>query len=435
MLDTIWRGARHRLRRELSGKDYEAWIEPLRAVAWSPGELTLEAPSGFFREWVRRHFLAALAGAVGEASGKPASVSVVVNRSLDVPARTPRAREAGPVAAPPPAVHTFENFVVGVSNQVAFGAAQSVVARPGERFNPLFVFGGVGMGKTHLLGAVAIGVANARGAAAVAHVSAEEFVNQMVNGLKTGRMARFRNRFRSIETLVVDDIQFLSGKKRSQEEFQHTFNALRESRRQIVIASDRAPHDMPGLESTLRSRFASGLLARIEAPDPELRLALVRRKATALGLAFEPPVEQYLADEWCPNVRDLEGALLRLEAYSTLAGGDLTLAGVRHALGRSPAASGRPTIERVIGEVCHDFELSRAEIISPRRTARVALPRQVAMYLCREHTDAPLSKIGAEFGGRDHSTVVHALGAIERRVREDAELRQRLSALRARLGA
>ena len=438
MLDTIWLETKRRLRVELPEKDYEAWIGPLRAARWNVGEITLETPSAFFRDWLRRNFLTSIERAVTGASGAPAVVTLVVNRALDVPARGPvkaGRREVSTVGLPPPR-YTFDTFVVGASNHVAFGAARAVVTRPGARFNPLFLHGGVGLGKTHLLSAVAHALAVEQRHGAVACLSAENFVNEMIAALRRDRMEQFRHRFRGIETLVVDDVQFLAGKMRSQEEFCHTFNSLHDGRKQIVLASDRPPEEMPGIEEALRNRFASGLLACIDPPDPALRLALVRRKAAATGIELDADVAGYLADGWCPNVRVLEGALTRIEAYTSLSGRPISLALVREALGTPPAASGpQATMERIIGEVCDHFKVSRADITSIRRTARVAVPRQVAMYLCRHHTDAPLNRIGASLGGRDHSTVVHALSAIERRIAKDAALRESVLALKARLGA
>jgi len=438
MPHTIWLAAQRRLRGELLDKDFETWIEPLRPGRWSSGALTLEAPSAFAREWVKQHFMAALESAVAEASGAPAAVTLLVNRSLDVPAarhaRPARRAERGPAA--PPARYTFESFVVGGSNRLAHGAARAVVSQPGVRFNPLFVYGGCGLGKTHLANAIANALGVERPAGRVACLSAENFVNAMILAIQGRSMERFRQRFRGIQMLVVDDVHFLAEKRRSQEEFCHTFNALHQGSRQIVLTSDRAPHALPGIEEALRDRFASGLLAQIEPPDAELRLALVTSKASTLGLALPPEIVAYLAEGWCTNVRVLEGAITRLEAYATLAGRPITLALAHEALGPGPAArNGAPTVEGIIGEVCRQYKLSRAEIVSARRTARVAIPRQLAMYLCRHHTDVALHRIGAELGGRDHSTVLHALGAIERRLAKDAALRETVSAVRARLRA
>ena len=437
MPGTIWVEAQRRLRGELLDKDYDTWIAPLRAVRWSAETLTLEAPSGFARDWLKHHFMPALVRAVSEASGSRADVVLLVNRELSVPARAAahpaRGAERGGGLAP--SRYTFDTFVVGESNRVAYGAARAVVAQPGLRFNPLFVYGGCGLGKTHLLSAVAGDLARERPSGAVQCLTAENFVNEMIAALEARRMDRFRRKFRGIQTLVIDDIQFLAEKRRSQEEFAHTFNALHESARQIVIASDRPPHDLPGVAEALRCRFASGLLAHIDPPDAALRRALVERKASALGVSFAQEVGGYLAEEWCANVRELEGALTRVEAYASLSGRAIDLALVREALGPSPVARRGPSLQRIIAEVCQHYRLSRDDLSGPRRTARLAVPRQLAMYLCRQHTDVPLGKIGAELGGRDHSTVVHALGAIERRLERDATLREAASVLRARLCA
>ena len=441
-LDTIWLAVRRRLRGKLAEKDYDAWIEPLRAARWTPGELTLEAPSAFFRDWLRRHFVRVIEDAAAAEMDGPVGITLVVNRALDV--RTaPEPDDSGrrgPVRPGyagdvPPARYTFDNFVVGTSNQVAYNAARAVVAQPGARFNPLFLYGGVGLGKTHLLSAVAHALSVERRHGAVAYLSAENFLNEMIAGLNAQRMDRFRRRFRSIETLVVDDIQFLAGKMRSQEEFHHTFDALHALRKQIVIASDRSPEEIPGIEETLRSRFSAGLMADVKSPDPALRHALLRQKAAVLGLEVSSDVAGYVAEGWCGNVRQLEGALNRLSAFSSLSGRVVDMALVREVLGAPPASAGKgANVERIIGEVCQHFRLTRAELESARRNARIAVPRQLAMYLCRHHTDVPLAKIGAKLGGRDHSTVVHALTAIERRLASDASLREAMSALRARLG-
>ena len=437
MPDTIWLEAQRALRAELAEKDYETWIEPLRATGWTGAALTLETPSAFARDWLKSRFLPILEQAVARVSGGPAAVTLLVNRELDVPARIALpARRAERPATSPPARYTFETFVVGASNRLAHNAARAVVNQPGSRFNPLFLYGGCGLGKTHLLSAVANALAYQSPIGTVASLSAENFVNEMILAIRGHRMDRFRQKFRGIRVLVIDDIQFLAEKRRSQEEFCHTFNALHEGSRQIVIASDRAPHDMPGIEEALRYRLASGLLAAIEPPDAALRLALVEQKARGLGLTLPADVAACLAESWCMNVRVLEGALTRLDAYASLAGRPIRLGLVREALGAPPSSGdGGPTVDRIIGEVCQHFKVSRAEIASARRTARLALPRQVAMYLCRHHTEVPLARIGAELGGRDHSTVLHALSAIEKKLGADMALRETVASLRARLRA
>lgn len=447
MLDTIWLEARRRIRAELPEKDFHTWIEPLRAASWRPGELTLEAPSSFYRDWLRRNFLGELERAVTEASGAPATVSLTVNRALDVPVAAAPARR-GPLHAssPPPAArprtpaqpgrrYTLDGFVVGASNQVAYGAALAIIEQPGVRFNPFVVYGGSGLGKTHLTRAIGQALME-RQRGAVACISAEHFVNEMVGSIRGKRMERFRERFRGIETLIIDDIQFLAGKIGSQEEFRNTFNHLHDGHKQIVLACDRLPRDVPGMTETLRNRFAAGLLARIDPPDPALRQALVRRKAEEFGLDLDADVADYLADGFCANVRDLEGALKCLDASATLTGCRLTLDLARRALDApSNGAADRPATERICRAVCAEFGLTMEELTGRRRTAEVATARQVAMLLVREETDLTLGGIGALMGGRDHSTVVYALGAIERRLRHDADVKRAVEAVRQRLRA
>ena len=442
MVDTIWTEAQRQLRGALASKDFEFWIAPLRVVRHESDELTLEVASQFARDWIAREYLALVERAVGLVSGRDTRVRLVVNRQL-APVLPPRrsAQRVAPAAGDEKAADanarfTFDNFVVGATNEVAYRAAKTIVEAPGQRYNPLFIHGDFGLGKTHLLSAIGHAIKHAQRGGGVACLTAEHFVNELVGAIRRDQMDRFRQRYRNISTLVVDDVQFLRGKKRSQEEFAHTFNALHELGKQIVLASDRPPHELADMERALCGRFASGLLVDILPPDQALRRLLVERKAAALGLALQPSVVRYLADEWCPNVRELEGTLTRLGAFESLCGRTLTLAAAREALApyvRGARTTERASVARIIGEVCRHYRLTPAELTSARRTARLSVPRQVAMFLCRRHTDAPLQAIGAELGGRDHSTVVHALGAVERRLAADHELRSTVAALEARL--
>jgi chromosomal replication initiator protein len=439
MVDTIWVGVRRELRGRLAARDYETWIAPLRAASWGDGTLTVEAPTDFAADWVRGRHLGALTGAVTEVTGAPATVRIVVNRALEQPPpertrHTTRRATPSDVAKTPPPRYSFETFVVGASNRVAYEGARALVERPG-RFTPFFLHGGTGLGKTHLLMAVAHASAAADGSR-VLYLTAEGFVNEMVEAIRRRQMERFRARFRNVGTLIVDDVQFLAGKTRSQEEFGHTFKALHDGRRQIVLASDRAPQDLPGIDGALRSRFASGLMADVQPPDPELRLALVRRKASELALQLDDDVVRHLAEHWCSNGRELEGVLLRLDAVATVAGRPITMHLVDEALApyaRRKAPLG-PTSAGIIGEVCRHFGVSEEELASPGRTRRLVVPRQVAMWLCRQHTQAALAEIGHHLGGRDHATVLHALGKIEQRLASDAELRETITRLAGRVG-
>ena len=441
MVDTIWSEAQRQLRGALASKDFEFWIAPLRVAGRDANEITLEVASQFARDWITGEYLPLIERAVGLASGRDTKVRLVVNRQLAPVLPDRRA----PQRVPPPAAeerseaasrYTFETFVVGASNEVAFRAAQAIVESPGQRYNPLFIHGGFGLGKTHLLSAIGHAIRHGRRSGGVAFVTAENFVNDLMGGLRRDQMDRFRHRYRGISTLVVDDVQFLGGKKRSQEEFAHTFNTLHALGKQIVLASDRPPHELPDTEERLRSYFSSGLMADVLPPDATLRQRLVERKAAAIGLDLPPAVIRHLADRWCPNVRELEGTLTRLAAFADLCGRTLTLAAAREALApyvRGARTTERASVARIIGEVCRHYHVTHTELSSARRTARLSVPRQVAMFLCRRHTDAPLQAIGAELGGRDHSTVVHALGAVERRIAGDVAFRDAVAALEARL--
>lgn len=441
MVDTVWQDVRGWLRERLVARDYDTWIAPVRQGRWADGELLLEVGSGFVAERLRTRWLAEIEAGLRAVVGNGGRVRVVENAALASPrperqpprpAPLPRAASGGGDAVAP--FGRFETFVVGESNRVAYEAARAVVERPGARYNPLFLHGGVGLGKTHLLGAVANALLAQGARGQVASISAEHFVNEMIAALQRRQMDRFRQRFRGIGTLIVDDIQFFADKQRSQEEFTHTFNALYDGRKQIVVASDRPPDALPGFGDTLRNRFAAGLLADIRPPDPALRRALVRRKAVDRGLAIDEPIERYLAERWCANGRELEGALQRIEAYASLESRPLTLALVRDALaGCGQDGQRRLTVARIVGEVCRFYGVTEAELRSRSRARRLAGPRQMAMFLCRRHTEVPLGAIGAELGGRDHSTVVHALGTIEARLAREADLRNALETLERRL--
>jgi chromosomal replication initiator protein len=440
MVDAIWGKVKQELRGRLAQRHFDAWIEPARAVRWLDGVLTLEVASPFAREFLRRHLGDEIERTLSAVTGAAGTVDLLVNRALEQrgrsavrasgdEARGPAKATAGAHPLPP---CTFEGFVVGQSNVMAYRAAHAVATDPGIRFNPLFIHGGVGLGKTHLLAAVANALlASGR---PVRYLSGEAFVNEMIGALRRDRMEQFRRRFRGIDTLIVDDVQFLAGKTRSQAEFTHTFNALHQNGKQIVLASDRAPEEMPGLEGALRNRFASGLTVDVTAPDAELRCALVRQKLDAVSVVPDDTVVELLTRHWWENVRELEGLVTRVSAFATLTGRHVDRIMVEEALG---IAARRPpqriSMESVTSLVCEAFGVTREEIESARRTARIALSRQVAMYLCRHHTDRSLAAIGQAFGGRDHTTVVHSLGVVERRLREDDRLREAVRTVQERL--
>jgi chromosomal replication initiator protein len=451
MGDTIWAGAKQLLRVDLSEKDFETWIAPLQYAGWFPatkdgfgngledglGELAVDAPNTFVRDWIRRHWQGALDAAVRTASGQPATVRLNVNPALQAVPAAPTAD--APVAASsrprrqashgPLPRHSFDDFVVGASNQAAYRAMRAV-AEGNTALNPLFIYGRTGLGKTHLLESVARALMLA-GVGPVALVPAETFVNDMISAIKHHRMERFRGRYRALRTLIVDDVQFFCGKSHSQQEFKQTFNALYDGRRQIILASDRPPEELE-LEDSLRSRFGSGCLVDVQPPDPALRLELVHRKSEALQLLLPPDAITYIAAGFCENVRRLEGALQRVNAMCTLSGRDVSLALVIEALAPiAPKSMLAPTVDRIVDLICRERAIERADLVSPRRSQPISEARHLAMYLCRVCTQVPLERIGEAFGGRDHSTVLHGVRRVEKRMKTDDVFRQLVRKLEA----
>ena len=375
----------------------------------------------------------ALEAALGEATSGDLSI-------IDVRIRKPGQQELFPV--PPAAAaqqspranarlsglspkYTFDSFVVGASNQFAHAACKAVASQPGDHYNPLFIYGGVGLGKTHLVNAIGHQVLERNPEARIAYLSSESFMNELIAALRRDRMDDFKSRFRRIEVLIVDDVQFLAGRERTQEEFFHTFNSLYEARRQIVLTSDKFPKEIPDLEERLRNRFEWGLIADIQPPDMETRVAIIEKKAELEQFELPHEVALFLASNIDSNVRELEGSLTRLGAFASLNRCPITIDFAREVL-QNVLRDKRDraiTIESIQKAVCDFYNIRPNELRSKKRTRNVALPRQVAMYLCRRYTEASFPVIGDRFGGRDHSTVIHAAQVVERRLQEDAAFR------------
>jgi chromosomal replication initiator protein len=381
---------------------------------------------------------------VSELSGTPCAVRVIVadGPSLERRVAPPEAKPSEPEAPRPARVpkigrlvahYTFETFVVGAANEVAFRAAQAVSAAPGRRFNPVFLHGGVGLGKTHLVNAIAHELLGRRARMQIACLPAESFMNALITSLRQDQMNAFRERFRQVDALILDDVQFLAGKERTQEEFFHTFNALYGNEKQIVLTSDKPPSAITGLEQRLRSRFEGGLLADIHPPTREMRLAILRGKAASGGIELAPDVAELLVQRSGASVRELEGALNRVSAIAAVRGTAITPELAAAALG--PFARQRhtvsvETIQELVGE---RFGLSVAELISHRREREVSYPRQLAMYLSRTLAEASFPSIAEKFGGRDHSTVMYAVKVIETRRAVEASVDQMLLGMEGEL--
>lgn len=432
-MDDIWTQVLNHLRASVPPNAYETWIKPLTGKV-EGGTLVIGAPNKFFREWVKEHYLEYIQGALREASPKPLEIEFVVEKVAEVsPAvaeEDERVRQALQYFHPR---YTFENFVVGSGNQLAHAAALAVVEKPGLRYNPLFIYGGVGLGKTHLLNAIGqkvIKEGKVSDPLKVCYISAEEFTNELINSIRYERMDAFRNKYRTMEMLLIDDIQFIAGKERTQVEFFHTFNTLYQNKKQIVITSDRFPKDIANIEERLRSRFEWGLIVDIQPPDVETKVAILKKKAEMENIDLPDDVAFFLASRIdSSNIRILEGCLIRLGAYASLTRRRIDIDLAKEALKNIIKEEQPITIERIVQKVAAYFNVKTKEILSNRRTQKIVLPRQVAMYLAKKHTDTPLVEIGRRFGGKDHSTVIYAIKKVEQKLKKDPLFRDMLEEL------
>jgi chromosomal replication initiator protein len=459
-MNGLWQRATDRVREELGQVGYETWIGPLNFVGIHGKTATIEAPNRFFRDWVQERYLALLKQSLSKEAGEPVDIRLThgENGSSTGMLKTPRARSAPTpavangvhvpngtnAAATDPSSHerhpqlnsryTFAEFVVGSGNQFAHAAALAVANQPGEKYNPLFIYGGVGLGKTHLVSAIGHRMyAAGDRPRKVLFMPAEVFMNELIGSLRRDKMTEFRDRFRRVDALILDDVQFLAGRERTQEEFFHTFNALHADRRQIVLTSDKVPREIPGLEDRLRNRFESGLIADVGPPDLETRVAIVQKKAAHENLKLAPEVALYIAQNVSSNVRELEGCLTRLAALASLNKSAITLDFAKQALHdliRNHQA--RPDIESIQRAVADFFHIRLADLKSKKRTQHIAFCRQVAMYLCRKLTESSFPTIGEAFG-RDHSTVIHAHNLILRRVSNDSAFRMSIEKIEREL--
>lgn len=429
-MDDIWTQVLDQLRVSIPPNAYETWIKPLRAKV-EGGTLVIGAPNKFFREWVKEHYLEYIQGALRESCPEPLEIEFVVEKTAE--AGPPAAEEDERVRQALQYFHpryTFENFVVGSGNQLAHAAALAVVEKPGLRYNPLFIYGGVGLGKTHLLNAIGQKVIKegmVPDPLKVCYISAEEFTNELINSIRYERMDAFRNKYRTMEMLLIDDIQFIAGKERTQVEFFHTFNTLYQNKKQIVITSDRFPKDIANIEERLRSRFEWGLIVDIQPPDVETKVAILKKKAEMENIDLPDDVAFFLASRIdSSNIRILEGCLIRLGAFASLTRRRIDIELAKEALKNIIKEDQPITVEKIVHKVAAYFNVKTKEILSNRRTQKIVLPRQVAMYLAKKYTDTPLVEIGRHFGGKDHSTVIYAIKKVEQRLRKDPLFRDML---------
>ena len=435
--DRLWTEVSSRLREALNETTYKTWFGDARALDLTDERFVIAVPNDFSKTWIRGHFLELIRAAVTDCTGTQRRVVIAVR---ELP-REERARKVKP-AVGTQAVgglnpkYTFDSFVIGSSNRFAHAAALVVAEAPAQHYNPLFIYGGTGLGKTHLLQAIAHYVAEHTGHLTACYVTSETFMNNFINSLRDKRIDGFKRRYRNYDLLLIDDIQFFENKESIQEEFFHTFNDLYEAGRQIVISSDRPPHAFPTLEERLRSRFEWGLITDVQLPDLETRIAILRKKVLADGTHIpDPQILTFIASRISTNIRELEGALTRVIAFSSLTGRPITVELAQDVLQDifPQGASGQVSIGQIQELVSERFGLSRKELCGPKRSQNIVYPRQIAMYLSRELTDESLPKIGREFGDRDHTTVMHATSKIQRLIKEDRSAYNLVQELTARI--
>jgi chromosomal replication initiator protein len=451
----IWSSLSEVIRQRISADGFERWFQGVAVVSDDGLKLVLSVPNPIHQFFIESNYLPLVQDSAAEVLGSARKIQFVAPGAEDMhkpaanhtptvqvnePAR-PAAREKALTPAAAAAAtgmnprNTFDTFVVGSNSQFAHGAAVAVAKAPAKTYNPFFVYGGSGLGKTHLLQAIGHHVLANSKSAKVVYLSSEQFTNEFIDAIQHGTLVKFRKKYRSADVLMIDDIQFLAGKERSQEEFFHTFNTLHDGHKQIVLSSDRPASEIEKLEQRLVSRFEWGMTAELQPPDVETRIAILKKKAESLNISLEPWVIEFLADKIRNNVRRLEGALMRVASYKSLSDREITREVIENLLRDifQEQARRAVTIEQIQRRVAEHFDVRLADMTSKRRPANIAFPRQVAMYLARELTNSSLSDIGDSFGGKDHGTVIHACKLVKRRIDEDEKTRHAIRMLDSQL--
>ncbi len=432
------------LRNKISELNYNTWFRPIQGGTARNGSFVLTVPNKFVADWINDYYSDTIAKELFKITHENFRLAFEVSEvEVEVKEEAVSEKPEAPrceidiqkIASRSNSglnpKYTFDRFVVGSSNQFAHAACKAVGDLPGGHYNPLFIYGGVGLGKTHLLHAIGLSLLTKHPSLNIIYVSAEKFMNELINALRYERMADFRKKYRTrCDVLLIDDIQFLGGKERTQEEFFHTFNALHEGQKQIVLTSDKLPRDIQGIEERLRSRFEWGLIADIQPPDLETRIAILKKKAETSNLRCPDDLAMYLASSIKNNVRELEGSLIRVNAFSSLTGAKVSVDLAKEVLGsmfreRDHACS----IESIQKTVAEFYNLNISDLKSPRRVRTLAFPRQIAMYLCKKHVRSSFPEIGGKFGGKDHTTVMHACRKIERLLQSDSQTQKDVAVL------
>ncbi|HEX7063965.1 MAG TPA: chromosomal replication initiator protein DnaA [Bacillales bacterium] len=438
-ISELWNKALASIEKKLSKPSFETWLKSTKADSFEDDTLVIAAPNEFARDWLESQYSELITEILTELTGSELNIKFIIpqsgnenhidyerRRAKAMPKSSPAAREGSKTMLNPK--YTFDTFVIGSGNRFAHAASLAVAEAPAHAYNPLFIYGGVGLGKTHLMHAIGHYVTEHNPDAKVVYIASEKFTNEFINSIRDNKAVDFRNKYRNVDVLLIDDIQFLAGKEQTQEEFFHTFNTLHEENKQIIISSDRPPKEIPTLEDRLRSRFEWGLITDITPPDLETRIAILRKKAKAEGLNIPNEVMLYIANQIDTNIRELEGALIRIVAYSSLVNHDMNADLAAEAL-KDIIPSSKPktiTIHDIQKSVGDHYNVRLEDFAAKKRTKSIAFPRQIAMYLSREMTDFSLPKIGQEFGGRDHTTVIHAYEKITKLMNTDNELKHNI---------
>jgi len=448
-MNRLWHETLAHLEQTLNPQHFSTWIRPIHFISVEKDVILLEVPNRFVRDWVRDHYVQLIRETVSKIGAVDYKIQLQIgNKSngkddLVSQSEIPRQIHSPSVSIRENQQHewngsgnlnskyVFDEFVAGSSNQFAYAAAMAVANNPATTYNPLFIYGGVGLGKTHLVNAIGNAIIKKNLNMRVCYYTSEKFMNELINSLRYAKMDEFRNKFRSMDVLLIDDVQFIAGKERTQEEFFHTFNSLYESHKQIVVTSDKFPKEIPGLEERLRSRFEWGLIADIQPPDVETKQAILKMKAEQNGIELPEDVSQFLATSVSSNVRELEGFLIRIGAYASLTSTAVSLTMAREILKDILVEKNKEiTIEEIQKTIASHFSIKISDLKSPKRLKALVLPRQIAMYLARQLTSCSYPEIGDRFGGKDHSTIIHAIKKIEKQIESDFQLRSTINILK-----
>jgi chromosomal replication initiator protein len=441
-MNNIWQATIDKLEKEVSPQNFSTWIKPLQFVDINEDQVNLEVPNRFIKDWLRDNYIKKIEKIMSDIGTVNYRINLNINNKKEIINKNEElekeikvtkkiiSKEHKDLFSNINKKYTFDSFVSGPSNQFAHAAAMAVANNPATTYNPLFIYGGVGLGKTHIVHAIGNELINNNNNLKICYYSSEKFTNELINSLRHAKMDEFRNKFRSIDVLIIDDIQFIAGKKSTQEEFFHTFNALYESHKQIVVTSDKFPKEIPDLEERLRSRFEWGLIADIQAPDIETKQAILKMKADQNKIVLPEDVAFFLANSVINNVRELEGYLIRIGAFASLTSTPIDLEMAKNILKDIIIEQTKEvTIENIQKTVATHYQIKVSELKSPKRLKTLVIPRQVAMYISRKLTSSSYPEIGNKFGGKDHSTIIHAIKKIEKKLEDDLQLRTTIEKL------